>query len=126
MEIKESNNMKINENKTIEINRGDRGTIVLKNKNGNFKVGDVLKFSILRKKDYNIVVFQKRYVISEESNTFNIGLTSEDTRIGDIISKPVTYWYEIEYNGDNTILGYDSKGAKKFILYPEAPNKEEE
>lgn len=118
--------MKINENKTIEINRGDRGTIVLKNKNGNFKVGDVLKFSILRKKDYNIVVFQKNYVVSEESNTFNIGLTSEDTRIGDIISKPITYWYEIEYNGDNTILGYDSKGAKKFILYPEAPNKEEE
>lgn len=118
--------MKINENKTIEINRGDRGTIVLKNKNGNFKVGDVLKFSILRKKDYNIVVFQKKYVISEESNVFNIGLTSEDTRIGDIISKPVTYWYEIEYNGDNTILGYDSKGAKKFILYPEAPNKKEE
>lgn len=34
-------------------------------------------------------------------------------------SKPIEYWYEIELNGDSTIIGYDNDGAKKLILYPE-------
>lgn len=116
--------MKINDKKGIEINRGDEGTIVLTNKSGNFKVNETLKFSILERKDYREVVFQKTFTIAEESDKAYIVLTSEDTRIGDIISKPVVYWYEIEYNGDQTIIGYDDTGAKDFILYPEAPNKE--
>ncbi len=118
--------MRINENKSIEINRGDAGTIKLTNKNGNFNVGDTIKFSIVERKNYNIVMFQKKYVVEEESDTFYLTLTSEDTKIGDIISKPTTYWYEIEYNGNQTLIGYDDSGAKEFILYPEAPEKENE
>lgn len=118
--------MRINEDKSIEINRGDAGTIVLINKSGNFNVGDVFKLSIVQEKHYKNVLFQKEYTVSEESDTFDIPLTSEDTKFGDIISRATTYWYEIEYNGNQTIIGYDEKGAKKFILYPEAPNKENE
>lgn len=118
--------MRINEDKSIEINRGDAGSITITNKNGNFNIGDTIKFSIVEKKNYNKVAFQKEYTINEEKETFEIGLTSEDTKIGPIISQPVTYWYEIEYNGNQTLIGYDENGAKKFILYPEAPNKEEE
>lgn len=117
--------MKINENKTIEINRGDAGTIQLTNKSGVFNIGDVIKFSIVEKKNYNNVVFQKEYTQSIESDKFDITLSSEDTRIGEITSKPVAYWYEIEYNGNQTLIGYDDDGAKEFIIYPEAPNKEE-
>lgn len=117
--------MKINADKSIEINRGDAGTIILKNKSGNFEVGDTIKFSIVERKNYNNLVFQKEYTVSEESNVFNIFLESEDTRIGEIISKPVVYWYEIEYNGNQTLIGYDDKGAKELILYPEAPEKGE-
>lgn len=116
--------MRINENKSIEINRGDAGTITLTNKSGNFNVGDVLKLSIVEKKNYNRVFFQKEYQVEQESDTFDIPLTSEDTKIGDIISKPTVYWYEIEYNGNQTLIGYDDEGAKEFILYPEAPEKE--
>ena len=117
--------MKIRADKSIEINRGDAGTIILTNKTGNFNIDDVIKFSIVEKKNYKNVVLQKTYTITEESNKAYIGLTSEDTKIGDIISKPVTYWYEIEYNGNQTLIGYDDVGAKEFILYPEAPNEEE-
>ena len=117
--------MRINENKSIEINRGDAGTIRLTNKTGNFEINDKFKFSIVEKKNYNNVVFQKEYTVQEQSETFDIVLTNEDTKIGDIISKPTTYWYEIEYNGEQTLIGYDDNGAKEFILYPEAPNKEE-
>lgn len=118
--------MKINENKSIEINRGDAGTIKLTNRSGNFNVGDIIKFSVVEKKKYNNVVFQKEYIVAEEGATFYLPLTSEDTRIGDVISKAVTYWYEIEYNGNQTLIGYDDNGAKEFILYPEAPEKENE
>ena len=110
------------EDMTIEINRGDRKTIVLKNKSGTFKVGDKLKFSIVEKKNYNNVLFQKTYTVTRESKYMPITLSREDMKIGDIISKKLVCWYEIEYNGSQTIVGYDDDGAKELILYPEAPD----
>ena len=112
------------EDKSLSINRGDRGTIRLKLKdNKTFSVGDKIKFSVVNRRDYNDVVFQKEYTVTEESNTFDLVLTKEDTKIGDGISKPVTYNYEIEYNSDQTLLGYDNERGKQFILYPEAGTK---
>lgn len=110
--------------KTISVNRGDRGTVRLINRKGNFKIGDKFKFSIVDEKNYKNVIFQKTYTVVEESPEFYLTLTSDDTRIGDVISTKETYWYEIEYNGDNTLVGYDKTKGKKFILFPEAPNKE--
>ena len=110
--------------KAISVNRGDRGTIKLTNRKGNFKVGDKFKFSIVDEKNYENVVFQKTFTVIEESPTYFLTLTKEDTTIGGIISTKETYWYELEYNGDNTLIGYDKTKGKKFILFPEAPNKE--
>ena len=112
------------EDKSIEINRGSTGTIKVINKNGNFAIGDKLKLSIVEKGNYNNVLFQKEYEITEESNVAYINLTSEDTRFCNVISKEEVYWYEIELNNSQTLVGYDSNKAKKFIIYPEAPNKE--
>lgn len=114
---------KIDSEKNIEINRGDRGTIKIKNKSGNFAIGDKIKFSVVNKKDYSEVVLQKTITVMEESEYVYLTLTKEDTTIGDIISKPVKYNYEIEYNGDNTAIGYDEDKGKQFILYPEADTK---
>ena len=111
--------------KTILANRGDRGTIKLINTNGSFKVGDKIKFSIIDKDNYNNVIFQKIFTVIEEKPEFYLTLTSDDTRIGDIINKQVVYNYEIEYNDDRTLIGYDRFKGKKFILFPEAANKEE-
>lgn len=110
--------------KAISINRGDRGTIKLINTHGNFKIGDKIKFSIVEKDNYKNVVFQKIFTVIEESPEFYLTLTSENTRIGDIISKQVVYYYEIEFNGDQTLIGHDKTKGKKFILFPEAANKE--
>jgi len=111
------------ETKEIKINRGARGTIKLTNTLGSFKVGDKIKFSIVEKNHYENVVFQKEYNITEESDVFYLTLTKEDTKIGEIISKPKTYWYEVEYNGDITLIGHDDDGDKEFILLPEAGDK---
>lgn len=51
-----------------------------------------------------------------------MSITSNETKIGNIINRPVIYWYEIVVNPDTnaqTIIGYDDGGAKEFILYPE-------
>ncbi len=116
--------IKIDSNKNIEINRGDSITIKLTNSNGTFNVGDKLKLSIVEKKNYNNVVFQKEYTVQESATDFYLNLTSEETRFCDVISKKQEFWYEIEYNGNQTLIGYDSDGAKKFTVYPEAPTKE--
>lgn len=115
---------KIDSDKNIEINRGDTGTIKIINNNGIFSIGDKLKFSIVEKNNYENVIFQKEFAVTQNSNEISITLTSDDTRIGKIINKKCEYWYEIEYNGNQTIVGHDEAGAKKFILYPEASNKE--
>lgn len=117
---------RIDEEQTIHLTRGDRATIRLKAKNEElFHVGDVIKFSIVEKRNYDNVIFQKTFEVIHEQNTFDITLTSDETRIGDIISKPVKYWYEIEYNGVVTPICYNEEGARVFILYPEAPRKED-
>ena len=109
--------------KTISINRGSRGSIKLRNTNGNFKVGDKIKFSIVNKDNYNDLIFQKEFTVIEESSEFVLTLTNIDTKIGEIISREKIFNYEIEYNNDTTLIGYDDKKGKKFILYPEAADK---
>lgn len=114
------------ETKTISMNRGDRATIKIKAKEGkNFAVDDKIKFSIVDKGDYDIVKFQKVYTVLEESDTFFLTLIPDDTRFDEIVSAKKEYWYEIEYNGEYTAIGYDEDKAKKFILFPEAPDKSE-
>lgn len=115
------------ETKTISMNRGDRATIKLKVKDGKtFTVDDKIKFSIVDKGDYDIVKFQRVYTVLEESDTFFLTLIPDDTRFDEIVSTKKEYWYEIEYNGEYTVIGYDDDKAKKFILFPEAPSKNEE
>lgn len=109
--------------KQIEINRGDRGTFRLTTEEGNFMPDDKIVFSIIERQNYNNVVFQKEYIVLNEAPYFDITLTKEDTTIGPIISNKVEYWYEVEYNGDQTLIGFDRNRQKKFILYPEAPIK---
>lgn len=117
---------KIDEKRNIHINRGDEMLIKLKNKTATFSADDKIVFSIMKKGNATEVVFSKVFNISEETNEFEILLTSEETRLGNPIKTgTVTYWYEIEYNGINTLIGYDTEGAKEFILYPEAIYAEE-
>ena len=111
----------------IHVTRGDVGSlrITAKNADGSdhsFSVGDIIRFQVTKAKASDIVVIKKTKSVSAETTEATINLTSSDTRIGDVINKPVTYWYEVELNPDTnaqTIIGYDENGAKEFILYPE-------
>lgn len=87
-----------------------------------FQAGDVVRFKVYGKKDAENVVLQKDFPVLEVTENVEIFLTKEDTKIGEVISKPKDYWYEIELNpGENpqTIIGYDEDGAKVFKLFPE-------
>lgn len=87
-----------------------------------FKEGDVVRFKVFAKKNCEEVVLKKDITITEETSRAQISLDSDETKIGDVISKPTDYWYEVELNPDTypqTIIGYDENGAKLFTLYPE-------
>lgn len=120
------------EGTTIKVTRGDIGVISvnLKNDDGTdyiFQVGDVLRFKVFKNKDCGCVELQKDTTVKAETTEVDIELTKENTKIGELISKPATYWYEVELNPENkpqTIIGYDDvEGAKLFILYPEGGDK---
>jgi hypothetical protein len=113
------------EETTIKLNRGDTLNINLTIKKEDetdylFEEGDKITFSI-----YNKGKLNEKAVLLKEINTtpgttsVNIYCDSEETKIGELVNKPVDYWYEIELNDEYTILGYDDKGAKLFKLYPE-------
>lgn len=112
---------KIDEKKNIHVNRGDEIIIKLKNKTSTFSASDRIVFSIMKKGNATDVVFRKTFTVEEGSDEFEILLTSEEMKIGNPIKTgTVTYWYEIEFNGINTLVGYDTEGPKEFILYPES------
>ena len=101
----------VESDKTINITRGDSIEFVAP-VDYSFQSGDVLRLKVYRKKACEDVVLQKDFTIAEATETVNIVLTEQDTRIGGVISKPVDYWYELEVNPDNnphTILGYTPK-----------------
>lgn len=123
---KEKNMFVINGDKSIYITRGDIGVIEVGAVNGEtdhtFSQGDIVRLQVLEKKQCNCVVLQKEVMAEDGAQTVDISLTKEDTRIGEIINKPVDYWYEIELNPDTapqTIIGYDDDGPKIFRLFPE-------
>ncbi len=118
---------KILNDKTICVTRGDIADIVVaaRLQNGEaytFKSGDVVRFAVFKKKECSCVVIQKDAVVEAEATSVTISLTADDTRLDEIISKPVDYWYEIVVNPDTapqTIIGYDEAGEKIFRLFPE-------
>ena len=117
----------INDDLTIECTRGDHVlfhvSALIDGNPYTFDMGDVIRFSVFEKKDCSKVVLRKDTEVEVVADYVDIELTSEDTRIGEVISKPTDYWYEVELNPDTqpqTIIGYDKDGAKVFKLYPES------
>ena len=87
-----------------------------------FQAGDVLRIKIYEKKNAANVILEKEFGVTGETEMVDILLTEKDTKFGEVISKPVDYWYEIElnpYTNPQTIIGYDEDGAKIFRLFPE-------
>lgn len=112
--------------KEISITRGDIGVINFSINDYTFQVGDIVRFKVFKSKDCKCIELQKDIEIKEGTEMVEIPLTSDETKIGEIISKPKQYWYEIELNPEKnpqTIIGYDEEGEKIFTLYPEGDVK---
>lgn len=116
----------LNDDKSIYVTRGDIVFFTLTaNDDGVpylFREHDIIRFKVFAKKDCENVAFAKDFLVEEPSESIDILLTAKETRIGEVISKPTDYWYEIELNPDTnpqTIIGYDEDGAKVFKLFPE-------
>ena len=124
----------VNEDLSVSLNRGDAGIIKIPRKvDGKYEVntGDVLRLRVFPKKNCEKVELIKDYSVSSTSEYIELALSGSDTRLGDVINKPTTYWYEIEQNPEwslsdgavgvypKTIVGYDEDGPKVFLLYPE-------
>lgn len=105
---------KIDSKKNIWLTRGDIATINISAKksdgsNHTFLVGDIVRFNVFKKNACNDVVLQKDITISEETEIVPISLSTNETRIGEMIHKPVDYWYEVVVNPETapqTIIGY--------------------
>lgn len=122
----------INDDKSIYVTRGDIVFLSVTADNEGeaytFQPGDIVRFKVYGKKDAESVALQKDFPVTEETDTVEIFLDENDTKIGEVISKPRDYWYEVELNPfDNpqTIIGYDEDGPRIFKLYPEGDNVEE-
>lgn len=116
----------VNDDMSIYLTRGDIAffTVTADNNGVNYKFqpGDIVRIKVTEKKACENVMFQKDFPITEETERVEILLTEEETKIGEVISKPTDYWYEIElnpYTNPQTIVGYDEDGAKIFKLFPE-------
>lgn len=111
---------------TIHITRGDVAFFTVMAWNGDdrykFKPGEVVRIKVMQKKNCSNVAFHKDFLVEVETEAVDILLTEDETKIGDTISKPVDYWYEVElnpYTNPQTIVGYDEDGPKIFKVYPE-------
>ena len=124
----------LNDDLSIYLTRGDMAAFGVSaldenGENHKFQVGDVVRFTVYGKNSADTIYLQNDYPVTEETEEVQVYLTKEDTRFGDVISKPTDYWYEVELNPETvpqTILGYDENGPKVLKLFPEADGKEVE
>lgn len=113
---------------TVLVTRGDKGSIKVKKKISDgvyepFYKGDVVSFSLKNNFGESEPVLRKKVTVQEKTDTVTFEFSKDDTTIGDLISSPVRYQYDIAVNDDLTILGYDDQtGAKYFKLFPEGSN----
>ena len=123
----------VNDDMSIYVTRGDFVVLdVTAEKDGEsyiFQQGDLVRIKVFVKKDCETVVLEKDFPVAIATETVEIYLDENDTKIGGVISKPVDYWYEIELNPlsePQTIIGYDDDGAKVFRLFPEGKDLTED
>lgn len=111
---------------TIYLTRGDKAEIELSIDNYTFQINDTIEFRIYNKSKLNEKpIFEKKFIVNSNTDTVILTLLPSETKLGDLENKPIEYWYEIELNDEQTIIGYDEKGGKKLKLYPEGAENDD-
>lgn len=93
-----------------------------------FQIGDVVRFTIMEAGDVKKVLLQKDFTVEEPTTDFEITITANEMKLGELTSEKVKYWYEIELAPDTdytqTIIGYDlEEGPAILTLLPEGGDK---
>jgi len=116
----------IGTDKKMSFNRGDKVSFTFSALDANgdpytFLTSDVLTMNVITPKKYTDgVVFTKDFTISVEGVNQVLELTALETKsMCNMINEPLTLWYEIVLNDDETLVGYDADGAKLAVIYPE-------
>ena len=120
--------------KNIDINRGNILPLTINTKNDvndipyEFQVGDVVRFTVMEEDNVKNILLQKDFTVQEVTTDFQIMLTANEMKIGELSSEAVKYWYEIELAPDTdytqTIIGYDlEEGPAILTILPEGGDK---
>lgn len=122
----------INEDNSIYVTRGDilffSVSVTDDGEPYVFNAGDIARMKVFAKKNCKDVVLEKDFPIPVAAEIIELYLSKEETKIGDVISKPTDYWYEVTLNPDTnpqTIIGYNEDGPAIFKLFPEGADVEE-
>lgn len=117
----------VNDDASIYVTRGDIGSLkvgikVSETEEYIFKSGDVVRLNVHERKHPENVFLIKDVNVTSDTTLVIITLDRNDTKIGELVGKPVDYWYEVELNPDTvpqTFIGYDVDGPKIFRVFPE-------
>lgn len=91
-----------------------------------FQPTDKISFVVFEKKGYTkqeilrVEKTLKEMGYLTPTQTPEIQLTEEDTKVFELKNKAATYWFDLVLNDTTTMLGFDDEGGKKLIVYPEA------
>ena len=112
----------------IYCTRGDKGTIELKVPYGSgyylFPAGSKIIFTVKESYPDSEPILRKTINVTTATSTVQINLAKTDTTIGELINNKKKYVYDISLGEDQTLVGHDDKGPRKFYLLPEASNDE--
>ena len=119
---------------TLHVTRGDRVTFrvyVIDRKTQErytFPAGVWVSFCVIEKLGYTLEnpLLRKKVYVPDDTTEVEFTLTSDDTKIGEMIDKKQKYWYNVVVNDDITVLGSDENGEKVIIIYPEVGEKDEQ
>lgn len=89
-----------------------------------FQLDDNIRLVVFEKKGYTKnEIFVLNWTIrelgyTEPTETPEIPLTDELTKLFPLQNKRKVYWYDIVLNGNATLSGMDDEGAAKMYVYP--------
>ncbi len=120
--------------KNIQITRGDMLPLTITASNDidgsdyEFQVGDIIRFTVMQANKVENVFLTKDFSINEVATSKDILMSANEMKIGELKSKPIDYWYEIELNPDTnktqTIVGYTKEEGPAIItILPEGGDK---
>jgi len=103
---------------------------IINGDNYRFKTGDIIRFKVFEKKNVKNILLEKDFEVQEEKDECLIELFASEMEIGELLDKPIDYWYEVELNPNTekiqTIVGYEKESGPAILtILPEGGEKKD-